>query len=215
MPASCCRPDYDALFDDRAARRELAAYRRKGPTGTSKRLIDSISDAGIEGATILDVGGGVGVVGVELLDAGALALTDVDASGPYLAAARSEAQRRGFGSRATFLHGDFVELASSVKPADVVTLDRVVCCYDDWRALIDAAVSRSRRLIALAYPADRWWLRIGVGAIRSAGRLFGRALPFHVHPERSIDERIREAGFAVVHRRRGLTWQTAVYERIP
>ena len=191
MSRDCCRPDYDALFDGRAARRELKAYRRKGAEGTTRRLVDAIRAHGLEGATVLDIGGGVGVIGAELLAFGASALTDVDASGPYLAAARSE-----------------------IEPADVVTLDRVVCCYDDWEALVSRSTGRARRLYGLVIPRDRWWMRVAIGTVRTVGRLFGQAFPFHVHPELSIDDRIRNAGFERVFARRGLAWQTILYRRI-
>ncbi len=126
MPASCCTTDYDAMFDARTARREAQAYRRKGAGGTTRRLVEMITAAGVEGATVLDIGGGVGVVGTELLLAGAVSLTDVDASAPYISVATHELRRRGFADRATFHHGDFVELADELADADIVTLDRVV-----------------------------------------------------------------------------------------
>ena len=213
MSRDCCRPDYDALFDDRAARRELGAYRRKGATGTTRRLLDALRREGVRGATSIDIGGGVGVIGAELLAAGVAEVVNVDASGPYLAAAREEIERRGLGDRAAFHHGDFVELAERVEPADIVTLDRVVCCYGDWETLVGRSVERARRLYGLVYPRDRWWMRVSIGAVRTVGRLFGQAFPFHVHPERRIDARIRAAGFELVFARRGLAWQTLLYRR--
>jgi magnesium-protoporphyrin O-methyltransferase len=209
----CCRPDYDAVFDERAARRELAAYRRNGPTGTTRRLLEAIRESGVAGARVLDIGGGVGIIGAELLHAGASRLTDVDASRSYLAAARSEIERRGHGERATFMHGDFVELADAVEPAEIVTLDRVICCYGDWESLVDRSLDRARRLYGVVYPRDRWWMRLSIATVRAAGRLFGRALPFHVHPERAVDARIRAAGFQPIFARRGLAWQTILYRR--
>jgi magnesium-protoporphyrin O-methyltransferase len=210
----CCRPDYDVVFGDRAARRELAAYRRKGASRTTRDLLDVIRAAGVADASVLDIGGGVGVIGAELLTAGAASLIDVDASRPYLEAARGEMERRGFGERSTFRHGDFVELAAEIEPADVVTLDRVVCCYGDWVALVDRSVARSRRLYGLVYPRDRWMMR----AIAAAGNvglgLFRQRFRFYVHPERAIDARIRAAGFEPIHHRRGLVWQSILYRRV-
>ena len=213
MSRDCCRPDYDALFGDRAARRELDAYRRKGAGGTTRRLLDALRREGVEGATAIDIGGGVGVIGVELLTAGVAEVANVDASRPYLAAAREEIERRGLEDRATFRHGDFVELADTVGPADIVTLDRVICCYGDWEALVGRSVERARRLYGVVYPRDRWWLRASIGGVRAAGRLFGQTFPFHVHPERRIDALIRAAGFELAFARRGLAWQTIVYRR--
>ena len=213
MSRECCRPDYDALFDERAARRELDAYRRKGATGTTRQLLNALRLEGVRGATSIDIGGGVGVIGVELLAAGAAEVVNVDASRPYVAAAREEIERRGFGNRAAFHHGDYVELADTVGAADIVTLNRVICCYDDWDALVGRSVERARRLYGLVYPRDRWWMRVSIGAVRTVGRLFGQAFPFHVHPDRRIDARIRAAGFEIAFARRGLAWQTLVYRR--
>jgi magnesium-protoporphyrin O-methyltransferase len=210
----CCRFDYDSLFNDRAARRELAAYRRRGASGDTRALLDAIREEGVEDATLLDIGGGVGVIGAELLGAGAASLLDVDASRPYLAAARGEMERRGFADRATFRYGDFVELAESVEAADVVTLDRVVCCYDDWEALVARSTERARRLYGLVIPHDRWWTRAAVRAIRAVARLCRQPFPLHVHPERAIHERIRGAGFELIFARHGMAWQTRLYRRV-
>lgn len=213
MPAPCCKPDYDAAFDARTARRQLDAYRRSGAGGSTRRLIEAIKAMGIDRASVLDIGGGVGIIGLELLSAGAESLTGVDASRPYVSVATHEARRRGWDERASFRHGDFVELAEGIEPVDIVTLDRVVCCYGDWRALVDASVSRARRLYGLVYPNERWWLRLGIGCGNLMLRLVGRSFRGYVHPERRIDERIRRAGFRPHSHHRGWIWQTALYER--
>ena len=201
------------MFDARTARRQLVAYRRSGPTGTTQRLIAAIRDAGVDGATVLDIGGGVGVIGFELLAAGADRLTDVDAARAYVAVARREATRRGLDDRATFLHGDFVALAEEIEPADIVTLDRVVCCYGDWTALVDRSAARARRLYGLVYPTDRWWTRFGIGIGNLTLWLLRRSFRGYVHPERAIDDRVHSAGFETRVHHRGWLWQTVVYER--
>lgn len=175
--------------------------------------MEALRDAGVEGARILDIGAGIGAVGLELLDAGAGSLVSVDASRSYTALARREIERRGVGDRATVLHGDFVELADAVEPAEVVTLHRVICCYDDWEALVDRSLDHARRLVGLVYPVDRWWTRLAIGAGRLVGRLRGQALPFHVHPERAVGARILAAGWRPIVHERGLIWQTVVYQR--
>lgn len=213
MSRDCCRPDYDALFDARSARRQLAEYRRKGAEGTTRRLLDAILAEGVSGASVMDIGGGVGVIGMELLDAGADRLTNVEASRNSIAVATHEVRRRGYGDRATFHHGDFVQLAPELPAADIVTLDRVVCCYLDWEVLVGRSLERATRLYGLVIPRDRWWMRVSIGAVRTIGRLFGQAYPFSVHPERQIDATIRDGGFQLVFARRGLAWQTLLYRR--
>lgn len=213
MGDGCCRPDYDALFDARSAHRELSDFRRRGARGTTRQLLDAIRGEGVAGASLLDIGGGIGSIGIELLDAGAASLTDVDASGSYLAVASHELRRRGHGERVTLHHGNFVALAGEVAAADVVTLDRVICCYHDWEALVDRSLERARRLYGIVLPRDHWWMRLPIGAVRGVGRMVGRAYPFHVHPERAIDARIRAAGFEPILARRGWFWQALLYRR--
>lgn len=211
----CCPPpvDYDPIFNERAARGELRTYRRNGAQGTTRQLVEALIAEGVTGASVIDVGAGVGVVGFELLDAGARSLVDIDASHAYLDAARSEAERRGLEERAAFHFGDFVGLAPALDPADVVALDRVVCCYGDWRGLSSAVTGHSRRLIGLVYPIDRWWVRIGIGVANLALRLGRQSYRGHVHPVRDVDGAIRGDGFERVFLRRGWIWQVVVYRR--
>jgi magnesium-protoporphyrin O-methyltransferase len=211
---TCCHPDYDAFYDDRMARRELEAYRRHGASGDTRRLIDALRAEGVGGMAVLDIGGGVGAIGHELLADGATRVTNVDASRAYLAAARSEVERRGWGDRADFHHGDFVELAGDIGSADIVTLDKVVCCYRDWPALIGASVERAGRLYGLVYPVDRWWTRLAWPLLNAMLALMRQSVRSYVHPEREIDERIRSGGFERGWLHRGPIWQTVIYRRL-
>ncbi len=95
----------------------------------------------------------------------------------------------------------------------MVTLARVICCYPDWIALVDASVSHARRLYGLIYPVDRWWIRAGASVGNVLLRLVRQSFRFHVHPTRAVDARVRAAGFARVLGRRGLVWQVVLYER--
>ena len=214
MQPSCCQPDYDAAFDARAAHRQMSEYRRSGPTGTTRRLLDALKTDEVVHSTVLDVGSGIGVIGLEMLAAGAAAVTNVDAARAQVAVGSREIERRGLADRATFHLGDFVALAGGFEPADIVTLHRVVCCYGDWAVLIDASVGRTRRLLGLVYPNDRWWIRIAIRCGNLMLRLSGQSFRGYVHPERGIDERIRAAGFERRQHHRGWVWQTLVYERV-
>ena len=213
MPGSCCTPDFDTVFDDRAARHDAERYRRRGADGSTRRLVEAIKALDVRGASLLDIGGGVEVIGIELLAAGATSLTGVDASRAYVTVATEELARRGLAERATLRYGDFVEHAPTLEAADVVTLDRVVCCYRDWEALIGSSLARARRLYGLVYPHDRWWMRIGIGLSNLWFRIAGNAYRGYVHPERAIDATIRGEGFEVRSHHRGWVWQTVVYER--
>jgi 2-polyprenyl-3-methyl-5-hydroxy-6-metoxy-1,4-benzoquinol methylase len=163
---ACCHHCQDAenVFDQRDARRRLARYQRRRPEGTTRLLIEALRGTAIYGTTVLDIGGGVGVIHHELLRAGAARATDVDASSAYLAVACDESVRQGHAEQVRYLHGDFVTLAPSIEPADVVALDRVVCCYPDMPALVGSAAARANRLLGLVYPRDAWWVCLGIRA---------------------------------------------------
>jgi SAM-dependent methyltransferase len=155
----CCDKDLALIgYDGRDAERDLAALRSRGPGPTTQELIDAIRAQRVEGATLLDVGAGVGAVHLALLEDGAARAVDVDASREYLASARAEAERRGMADRVTYHYGDLVELAAELPPTDVVTLDSVICCYPYLPAMVTAIMTVRPRLVGLTYPRDVWWM---------------------------------------------------------
>ena len=65
---SCCSAKgCDEFFTDRVARRNVDTYRRKGLDKHARRLVDAVCRNGIEGRTVLEVGGGIGAIQLELL----------------------------------------------------------------------------------------------------------------------------------------------------
>jgi hypothetical protein len=204
---------YGTKFDDRKADEDLQRYHREGPDRTTRLLLDALRAEGVGGATLLDIGGGVGVVQHELLGAGVRHAVEVDASLPYLTAARAEAERRGCAGRATFLHGDLLALAPEIEPADIVTLDRVICCYPDMEPLVAASASLTRRLYGIVVPRDAWWVRTREAAGNLRRRLKRVAFRSYVHPLGAIDAAVRRQGLRQCYSARTLSWQVSVYAR--
>jgi len=83
--------EFGDFYNARLAASDLERYRETGPRPWTRMLIESLKADGVEGATLLDIGGGVGVIAHELLDAGAASATCVEASAPYVATATAEA----------------------------------------------------------------------------------------------------------------------------
>jgi Methyltransferase domain len=211
---ACCQcQGIERLFDRREALRELQAYARHGPDRTTRLLLDAVKAENIEGATLLDIGGGVGVAQLELLSAGLRSATDVDASSAYLDVAREEARRRGYGDRVTYRHGDFVALAPEIEPADIVTLDRVICCYHDMPALVEASAAKARRLYGVVYPRDSWWARCFSATENAVFRLRRHPYRSFVHPTRLVDALVRSAGLERRFLYQGAFWQVVLYVR--
>ena len=161
MPCNCCEIT-DNAFSDAEARSEMRNYRRRGPMKQTKLMLEAIRSLGLRNADLLDIGGGIGAIHHELLKDVAQDATHVDASSAYLREAKAETARRGHSERVHFIHADFTEVASELPKADIVTLDRVVCCYPDFQRLLTAAAEHSQRALALTYPRDAWYLRIGL-----------------------------------------------------
>ena len=210
---SCCDQDFERLFDAREARHDLEQWRRGAVPAATRELIDAIRGIGVRGATLLDIGAGVGIIHLELLEAGAASAVDVDASSAYLEAAAAEAARRGLADRVTYHLGDIVEIAPDLHPAQIVTLDRVICCYPDLPAMLGAAVMPGTQVIGLVHPTDRWWMRASMAGFNAVSRLLRRRHSFYVHRRAEVDRLMRDAGFAESHRGGGRIWQVAVYRR--
>jgi magnesium-protoporphyrin O-methyltransferase len=211
--SACCR-GVDEVFGERTAQHDLRRYRKRGPSRQTRVLLDAIRREGVERASVLDIGGGIGVIQQELLAAGAAGATAVEASAAYLRAAQQEAQRRGTAARVRVHAGDFVAIADEVEPADVVTLDRVICCYPDMEALVSRSADRARRVYGLVYPQDAWWVRLGIRATNLALKFGRRAFRAYAHQTAAVDAVARAHGLAPALRRRvGPVWQVVLYTR--
>lgn len=210
--ASCCQCEgLESQFGPETAERELRRFRRRGPIRSTRLLIDGLRAAGIADASLLDIGGGVGAIHHALLDAGASSALHVDVSPDYIKAAQDEAGRRGHADRVRFLRGDFVQLASTVPDADIVTLDRVICCYPDMPALVTHAAEKARRLFGAVYPPNVWWIRLGVRGINALMRMRRSAFRVYVHSPAAIDAVLRRNGFERIKLERTLAWEIVIY----
>lgn len=210
----CCRgQDYDRLFGAKTARKELRAYRKRGPRGATARLLKLLQASSPKDASLLDIGGGVGVITQEMLTAGASQVTSIDASEAYHATTRGIASERGYTSRWTSINGDFVECAPDVAPVDIVTLDKVICCYPDMPVLVSVSAAKAKRLYGIVVPKDDWWIR----AAARVGNLVLRILRFEfqgfIHPLAEIDAAVEGAGLRMRSTASYWIWTVRLYAR--
>jgi 2-polyprenyl-3-methyl-5-hydroxy-6-metoxy-1,4-benzoquinol methylase len=211
---NCCDTrEYDAVFSEKRARTDLKRYRRKGPAKTTQLLIAAIKATGAQHATLLDVGGGIGAISHELLAAGADTAIEVEAADAFVHAAREEAARRGHEGRMRFLRGDFVELAGEIPAADIVTLDRVICCYPNMEQLVTASLARARRTYGIVIPRERRLTRVMSMGINLVFRITRNPFRFFVHPPLEIERLIARAGFAPQSVKDTAIWRVAVFRR--
>ena len=152
----CCAHCVGAgkVFGTRQAYKDLKRLRAKGPSHSTRVLVDAMRGQGVEDATVLDIGGGVGAAQIGLLESGAARVVGVDASAAYLAVAEEEMKRRGLWDRVEYRFGDFLDVAGELMPTDVVILDRVVCCYPHMKELMVRSTALAQRMVGLVYPRD-------------------------------------------------------------
>ena len=211
---SCCRSGAcEQMFSRRAARRSLERYRSKGLDEIERRIVASAKETGIQGARVLEIGGGIGVVQAELLEVGAATGEVVELVGTYEPYARELASDKGLSDRVTFRVVDLVEDPDDVEPADVVVLNRVVCCSPDGIELTGIAGRLARRTLVLSYPRDVVWVRLGVGLINLGQRLFGRSFRAFVHSPAKLRAAVEEQGLRATDLGRTAFWEYSTLER--
>jgi SAM-dependent methyltransferase len=210
---ACGCDDFASIFDRKTAAKDRDRYRRSGPDRTTRMLLDMIVPYGVRGSDVLDVGGGVGVVAHELLRRGAGHATVVDASADYLYVARTEARRMNHLDRIELVDGDFVRRAPEVDLADIVTLDRVICCYRDVESLVTLSAARARRLYGLVLPRDRRVFRIGVRLLGLFLRLRRSAYRPYAHPNALVDRLVASSGLRLRSEAFTFVWRVVLFER--
>ena len=212
MPCNCCEIT-DNTFGEEEAKSQIKEYRRKGPAKQTRLILEAIRSLHLQNADLLDVGGGIGAIHHELLEDVANSAIHVDASTAYLKEAKAETARRGHSERVTFIHGDFTDVAPKLPEADIVTLDRVVCCYPDFRRLLQAAASHSGRALALTYPRETWYMRIALHVINFFQKIRGDPFRVFLHPISEMDSLLRKEGLERITVRRLFVWEMVLYQR--
>ncbi len=213
MPCTHCLA-VETTFNDRSAERRREQLHRDGLDRTTVWLIECLEGLGIDGSTVMDIGGGLGGIALRLLEAGARSATLVEASSAFLQAAQREADDRGLADRVAWQHGDFVELAPVLDEADVVCLDRVICCYPDMPSLVGLSSARAGRFYGLVIPRRTWWTRAGAWGINAVMWLSRNAFRVFVHPPEVIESIAEANGLEAIFRRREAIWQMVVFRRV-
>ena len=212
--SDCCTPKgYRTIFSEKSAVAEAKRYRRRGLDGTSRRIVDLIKKRGVEGKTLLEVGGGVGAIEIELLKAGMAQAVNVELTPTYEAAARDLLGEAGLADRVERKVMDFTEAGEKVGNADVVVMNRVLCCYPDMPKLAGAAAEHAREVLVISFPNDRWWTQLGLSFANFGFGLFRIQFRVFLHPPDAILAAVEQQGFKTSFNNRGLLWQVAALSR--
>jgi hypothetical protein len=212
--SSSCKPgDYDKIFDEKKARSKGSDYARKGLTGHAPRIAQFVRDKNAPGYTLLEIGGGIGDLQLELLKTGAARATNVELATQYESVASELIHERGLDDRVDRRLGDFVREADTIPGADVVVMNRVVCCYPDADALVSAAADHARRFLVMTTPVDRWWTRLGLAVGNICFALRSDSFRAYVHSTSAVLATAQRHGLRPVEHSRGFIWQLIALER--
>jgi D-arabinose 1-dehydrogenase-like Zn-dependent alcohol dehydrogenase len=211
--SNCCRPEsYGAFFGEKGARRALRRYRKRGLDRLSAQIAAVVRERDVHGATVLEIGGGIGTLDVELLEAGAASAINVELSPEYESAAAELASERGVERRIERRIGDFVA-ESDIPKADAVVMNRVVCCYPDYEALVGTAADHARRLLVFTFPRERPLVRSAFRLMNLWLRITRSDFRGFVHPAQAMLRVAEGKGMTPVLQREGTFWQLAALER--
>lgn len=195
------------------AARDARRYRRKGLDGPSRRIFDLVKAQGVEGRTVLEVGGGVGAIQIELLKAGAAKAISVELTPTYEGVAGELLRDAGLTDRVERKVMDFAQSGGEVGPADVVIMNRVVCCYPDMPRLAGAAADHTRQLLVMSYPKRAWWTRVGLGIANFMLWAFRREFHIFVHEPKDIVATSERHGMKPLLDQRGFLWMVSALHR--
>ncbi len=213
MSGCCARHGQDEFFKDRFARRTAKRYRRKGLDKTSTLMVERAAAGGLDGATVLEIGGGVGQLLLALLKAGAARGEVVELVPAYEEHARALAEEAGVGDRASFRTADLVADPAAGEAADVVVLNRVVCCTPDGVELTGIAATLARRRLVLSFPRPSAAATAVVGVQNLGFRLLRRRFRVFIHSPAALAAAAEAHGMRLAFEHPGRIWQVAAFER--
>jgi 2-polyprenyl-3-methyl-5-hydroxy-6-metoxy-1,4-benzoquinol methylase len=210
----CCSPaGYRWAFSEKRARREARRYERRGLDATSRRIVQLLTLRGVEGRTLLEVGGGVGALQIELLKMGVARAVNIEITPTYEEAAGSLLRRAGLEDRVERKVMDFAEAANDADAADIVIMNRVICCYPDMPKLTAAAAVHCRQVLVLSFPKERWWTRTGLAVGNLLLRVTRQHFQIFVHRPERILAVAEQHGLLTTLNQPGRFWQVAELER--
>jgi hypothetical protein len=211
---SCCSPrGYGSIFNAKAVERDARRYRRGGLSGSAGWLRSALIAAGVRGRSVLEVGGGIGSMQIELLEAGAAHATNVEIVDSYEPEAGRLIAEHHLQGRADRRLVDVATDAAAAPEADIVVMHRVICCYPDVEALLTAGCAHARDTLAITFPRDKPWIRAGFTVMNAWLAVRRIAFRGYVHPRSRIMEIAGTCGFDLREGTAGGVWESMILRR--
>jgi SAM-dependent methyltransferase len=189
-------------------------YKRKGLSPSSKKLLHLILQKGLQGKTATDLGCGTGGFSIELLKNGAENIVGFDLSSQMIESANHLALSNNFDKRTKFQVGNAATV--EIPHSDIIIMDKVLCCYSDWKPLLNNAITSDPSSIGFIVPRDegvaKLPFRLGVRIANYFQKRKGRIL-FYLHPLNLVDRTLYDAGFSQRKKQRSRLWLVFLYSR--
>ena len=209
MTGCCCNPrGCDEFFNPRFARKMARRYRKRGLDKPSRRMVEFLEQhADLDGATVLEIGGGVGEIQLELLKRGAARTLNLELSNAYEQEAAALAREAGMQDRIERRLHDIAVAPDAIEPVDIVVLHRVVCCYPDYETLLGAAATRARRALVFSHPPRNVVSRSLLGAQNLLFKVMRREFRTFAHPPKAMLAVLQRNGLEPAFAHHGIPWQ--------
>ena len=210
----CCLDPYALMFDKEKADQDMKDYHETGIKKSSRPLFSLINDLPLKGKSLLDIGGGIGAISFELFKKDLKNSTHNDISKAYLSAFSNEVEKQELDNRVKVIPGDFSQMHEAFEMADIVSLDKVICCYPDFHTLVSRSVAKAGRWYVYNVPRNKWWVRLGMWLdMHWTKYKTGKSFKSYVHPIAEINELIRNAGFDKVGQAYEREWTAVLFEK--
>ena len=211
---SCCNyRDYDNAFNLKLAQKELQDYKETGLKKSSQPLMEVLQYLPMANKSLLDIGGGVGAITFELFKKDISHATHVDISSASVDTFREELNRRSLSTKVNSLNGDFVTLSEQIPNADLVVLDKVLCCYRDFEELVSKSVDKANHWYVFSIPRTRLRERVYFFFDGILNRIKGEYIPLYFHPVDAIEKMVATAGFDKKQEKLDGKWRIFVFQK--
>ena len=209
----CCQNSYDHTFNKKRAQKELNEYMVRGPRKSTRYLLDPLRKRVTAESSILDIGGGVGALVWELLEQGVEKISYIDISEAYSSVFREQLTARAMDKKIQVVTGDFTEQHHLLPQVDIITLDKVICCYEHFDRLVGLSIQKAQRMIAYTVPMDTWWVKAVHWIEVVFKKIFRSGLTTYIHPVNEIEKLVLAAGFKKDYQKSNMGWLTVVYSK--
>lgn len=211
---TCCTTPINKKFDLVRAKEELANYLAHGPKKNTLPLLKAVAPIDLSGATALDIGGGVGAILFQLLGQGVSKAESVDISEAYCAVLQEELNKRQLDSQIRIWNGDFLCLKDDLPNTDIVTLDKVICCYEHFKDLVLHSLNKTKKWYVYSLPRDVWWVKLAHFLKEYRVRNRPECFRSFIHPVHAIESLIEQQGFQKHWQGTRAQWLYTIYRRV-